>query len=137
MFKIILMTISASIVLILGIFHLIYTFWGKKLTPRSQVVQESMDQVSPWITKETTMWRAWIGFNASHSMGAILFGLVYSYLAVVHTEVLFNSEFMVSIGFAMLIGYLVLGKLYWFRIPFMGIIISLICYSASIIISFF
>src|SRR5438046_6957052 len=30
------------------------------------------------------MWRAWVGFNASHSMGAMLFGLVFAFLALAH-----------------------------------------------------
>jgi hypothetical protein len=36
-----------------------------------------MSQIAPVITKEATMWRCWVGFNASHSMGLILFGLVF------------------------------------------------------------
>ncbi len=28
-----------------------------------------MQQVSPVITRQTTMWKAWVGFNASHSYG--------------------------------------------------------------------
>ena len=78
----ILMVLSASIVLTLGVVHLVYTFWGPKLTPRDPALQISMSQISPVITKETTMWRAWVGFNASHSMGAILFGLVFGFLAL-------------------------------------------------------
>ena len=54
---------------------------GPKLTPRDPELQSSMSQIAPVITKETTMWRAWVGFNASHSVGAILFGLVFGFLA--------------------------------------------------------
>jgi hypothetical protein len=36
------------------------------------------------------MWKAWVGFNASHSYGAILFGLVYGYLASMSSEVVFT-----------------------------------------------
>jgi hypothetical protein len=45
-------------------------------------------------------------------MGAILFGLIYGLLAIVHSELL-----------------------YWFRIPFTGFAISLACYVASIVLS--
>ena len=85
------MVFSAGIILTLGVTHLIYTFWGTKLTPRDPASQISMSQISPVITKETTMWRAWVGFNASHSMGAILFGLIYSFLAIAHSKLLFQS----------------------------------------------
>jgi hypothetical protein len=51
----ILMVLSASILFTLGVVHLVYTFWGTKLTPRDPVLQISMSQISPVITKETTM----------------------------------------------------------------------------------
>jgi hypothetical protein len=50
------------------------------LIPRDHALQISMSQISPVIMKETTMWRCWVGFNTSHSMGLILFGLVVGYL---------------------------------------------------------
>ena len=101
----VLMIFSASIILILGILHLVYTFWGPKLTPRDAALQLSMSQISPVITKETTMWRAWVGFNASHSMGAILFGLIYGYLAIAQSQLLFHSPFLLIVGLAMLGGF--------------------------------
>lgn len=126
------MAISATIILALGTVHLIYTFWGTKLTPRDPALQMSMEQISPVITKETTMWRTWIGFNASHSMGAILFGLIYGFLALQHGSLLFNSPFLLIVGLLMLGGFFALGKLYWFSVPFRGISLALICYFISI-----
>lgn len=126
------MVFSAGIILTLGVIHLVYTFWGPKLAPRDPALQVSMSQISPVITKETTMWRAWVGFNASHSMGAILFGLIYGFLAIAHSQLLFRSPFLLIVGLAMLGGFFVLGKVYWFSVPFTGISISLACYVASI-----
>ena len=128
----VLMVVSAGIILALGVTHLAYTFWGSKLTPRDPALQVSMSHISPVITKETTMWRAWIGFNASHSMGLVLFGLIYSFLAIAHTKLLFQSPLLLVVGLAMLGGYLVLGKVYFFSVPFTGICISLASYVASI-----
>jgi hypothetical protein len=82
----ILMVFSASIVLTLGVLHLVSTFWGPSLTPRDPALEISMSQSSPVMTKETTMWRCWVGFNASHSLGLILFGLVFGYLALAHGQ---------------------------------------------------
>ena len=73
----ILMGLSAGVILVLGILHLVYTFFGPKLRPRDAELQSAMQAVSPVITTETTMWKAWVGFNASHSLGAILFGRRY------------------------------------------------------------
>ena len=135
MAAIILMVLSASIMCALGILHLVYTFWGSKLTPRDHALQVSMSRISPLITKETTMWRAWVGFNVSHSMGAILFGLVFGFLALAHGPLLFQSPFLLVVGLAMLGGFVVLGKVYWFSAPFRGISMSLACYVASIALS--
>lgn len=128
----VLMVVSASIILTLGVAHLFYTFWGPMLTPRDPALQVSMSRVSPVITKETTMWRAWVGFNASHSMAAMLFGLIYGFLAIAHSPLLFTSPFLLIVGLAMLGGFLALAKVYWFNVPFTSISISLGCYVASI-----
>ena len=131
----ILMSLSASIILTLGVVHLVYTFWGPKFSPRDPALQVSMSQISPVITKETTMWRTWVGLNASHSMGVILFGLVFGFLALAHGQLLFQSPFLLVVGLAMLVGLAVLGKVYWFSVPFTGVSISLACYVASIALS--
>ena len=131
----ILMVLSASILFTLGVVHLVYTFWGPKLTPRDPALQVSMSQISPVITKETTMWRAWVGFNVSHSMGLILFGLVFGFLTLAHGQLLFRSPFLLVVGLAFLVGFVVLCKFYFFRVPLMGISISLACYVASIALS--
>ena len=125
----ILMALSASISLTLGVVHLVYTFWGPLLTPRDPALQISMSQIAPVITKETTMWRCWVGFNVSHSMALILFGLVFGYLALAHGQLLFRSPFLLVVGLAMLGGFVVLSKVYFFSVPFVGVSISLACYA--------
>src|SRR5215469_16744069 len=90
----ILMVVSASIIFTLGVVHFVYTFWGPQLTPRDPALQISMSQISPVISKETTMWRCWVGFNFSHSLGLGLFGLVFGFLAVAHSQLLFQSPFL-------------------------------------------
>jgi hypothetical protein len=129
------MFLSASIIFTLGTAHFAYTFWGTNLTPRDPALQITMSQVSPVITKETTMWRCWVGFNASHSMGLILFGLVFGFLALAHTQLLFQSPFLLVVGLAMLGGLVVLCKIYFFSAPLTGVCISLACYLTGIVLS--
>ena len=125
---------SATIILLLGLVHLVYTFHGRKLHPRDADLETRLKQVSPVLTRETTMWRAWVGFNASHSFGAILFGAVYGYLAVVHSAFLFQSPFLLLLGLLLLAGYVFLGKLYWFSVPFRGIVLATVLYVAALIV---
>jgi hypothetical protein len=87
------------------------------------------------ITRETTMWRAWVGFNASHSYGAILFGAVYGYLSLAHSAFLFRSTSLLSLGLLLLGGYAFLGKRYWFSVPFRGILLATVFYVLGLIIN--
>ena len=137
MLAMILVATSAVIILVLGSAHLVYTFVGPKLSPRSSDLQSAMESSSLVLTKETTMWKAWIGFNASHSMGAILFGLIYGYLSLFQAELLFASAYLMIVGAAMLTGLLTLAKLYWFSAPFIGIAVSLLCFIGGIVATTF
>ena len=127
-----LLAASAAIILLLGILHLKITFRGDKLRPRDPALEERMREVSPHITRETTMWKTWIGFNASHSIGAILFGAVFGYLALAHAAFLFHSPFLLAIGFLTLAGYCFLGVRYWFSIPFRGIALATALYLGAL-----
>jgi hypothetical protein len=130
-----LMVLSASILLTLGAIHLAYTFWGTNLAPRDSALQVTMSRISPVLTEETTMWRCWMGFNASHSMGLILFGLIYGYLALAHDQLLFRSPFLLVVGLAMLACLIVICRLYFFRAPLIGVSISFVFYVVSIALS--
>ena len=125
---------SAGIVLTLGLIHLVYTFWGRKLHPRDETLTVRMKEVSPVISRDTTMWKTWIGFNASHSCSAILFGLLYGYFALCQSELLFHSPFLLTIGALFLAGYIVLAKVYWFSIPLGGIVLSAALYFGALIV---
>jgi hypothetical protein len=127
---------GAAIILALGLLHLFYTFGGNKFDPRDAALKQRMQEVPPVITRETTMWRAWIGFNASHSFGAMLFGLVYVYLPLAHAKMFFQSPFLIGAGMAMLAGLVALGRLYWFSIPSRGIIAATVLYVLGLVVHF-
>lgn len=124
---------SAAIVLLLGLAHLLFTFSGTKLWPRDRELQVRMQQVSPVITRQTTIWKAWIGFNATHSLGLILFGAVYGYLGLAHGDFLLASVFLVLLGLMLLLGYAVLAKSYFFRTPFRGVLLATFLYALGLI----
>lgn len=120
-------------ILLLGLVHLLYTFHGTKLHPRDPQLTAALKEASPVLTRQTTMWKAWVGFNASHSFGAILFGTVYGYLAVLHGPFLFQSQFLLGLGLLLLVGYVLLGKFYWFSIPFRGIVLATLLYIGGLV----
>jgi hypothetical protein len=129
-----LIAVSAAVILLLGLLHLLYTFHGPKLLPRDPELLARMREVSPVITRQTTMWKAWVGFNASHSFGAILFGVVYGYLSLLHAAFLFQSTFLLLLGLVLLLAYIFLAKSYWFSIPLRGLLLSTVLYTAALLI---
>jgi len=130
-----LMFISALIIGLLGLAHLDLTYRGPKLLPRDPGLKSLMEKAPLVITSQTSYWRAWIGFNASHSLGAIMFGLIYGYLALFQGGFLFGSWFFLTLGLAALVAYVVMAKLYWFRTPLVGISLSLLLYILSVVLS--
>jgi hypothetical protein len=126
---------SAAVILLLGLVHLLYTFRGPMLYPRDSDLTAKMMTVSPVISQETTMWRVWVGFNVSHSFGLILFGALYGYLAIRHRAFLFQSWFLLGLGFALLLGYAALAKLYWFSAPFRGVTLAAVLYFLGIVVN--
>jgi len=126
--------IASSIFLILGTIHLIYTFFTNKFLARDVEINEKMKSTSPILTKETTVWKAWIGFNASHSAGAIFIGLINIILVCQHFEVYQNSFNILLLDICTGIFYLFLAKKYWFKIPLVGILIATSCFIISMIL---
>lgn len=119
---------------ILGSIHLPYTFAGRKLYPHDEAVVAAMQSSTLNLTKETTIWKAWIGFNASHSYGAILFSAIYIPLTVFHFELIQQSLWFRWLPVLVGILYLVLAKQYWFRIPFTGILLATLCLGTAAVL---
>lgn len=126
------MVASAFILFALGLAHLAITFRGDKLHPRDPALVRTLDQTQLVITRETTLWRAWIGFNASHSFGAMLFGAIYGYLALAHPALLFSDWFLLGVGMSVLAGYAYLGRRYWFSVPYRSILLANALYVAAV-----
>lgn len=131
-----LMAASAGVLLLFGTAHLVFTFHGPKFDPRDPQLKVLMQQVSPVISRDTTMWKAWIGFNASHSYGAMLYGAVYGYLALWHPDFLFQSWFLLALGLVLLAGLVFLGHVYWFSTPYRGILFASALYLAALVLRF-
>jgi hypothetical protein len=88
----------------------------------------------PILTKEMTMWKAWISFNATHSTGAIFFGVVNFYLATNYFALLKSDHFFFLFGISTIGFYVWLAKKYWFRFIFTALLIVLICFVVSYIL---
>jgi hypothetical protein len=104
---------------------------SKGLSPRDPALREAMAKATVRITPNTTLWKAWVGFNFSHSLGAVLFGA--GILLVGRSQASFESQSQVFLPFAVVVSalYLMIGARYWFRTPIVGIALSTACFLTS------
>ena len=118
--------------LVLGTLHTLYTiadtFHPNRLVPNKPEVIAVMKATTLALTKETDMWRAWVGFNISHGVGLLFFSNIYLYLATAHITTLSGSIFLLSGAPLVALIYLILSKKYWFSIPVIGSTLGLLCF---------
>jgi hypothetical protein len=118
---------------VLGALHAIYTLLDlrnpRRLVPVDPSLAHAMANSSLRLScGGTDMWRAWIGFNFSHSLGLLLFAAL-SLWAGFRINTLPVGVILVLT----LVGciYLVLAALYWFRTPVISVAIGTGCFAAA------
>ena len=127
--------IGALPFIVLGLAHAVATPQtpadAKGLSPRDPGVRDAMAHDSVLLTRRTTLWLAWVGFNLSHSLGALLFGAVV--VLIGRSSASFEAQATVFLPLAVLVSatYLVLGVRYWFRTPIIGISLASVCFVVS------
>jgi hypothetical protein len=127
--------IGALPFIVLGLAHAVATPQtpadAKGLSPRDPAVRDAMAHDSVVLTRRTTLWLAWVGFNLSHSLGAILFGAVV--VLIGRSSASFEAQATVFLPLAVLVSatYLALGVRYWFRTPIIGISLASVCFVVS------
>lgn len=110
--------------LVLGLAHVVATPLvpgrPRGLSPADPRLAEEMTRTALRLTRRTDIWKAWVGFNLSHSLGLLLLGIVV--LLVGRTEAVFQREGPTFAPLALVVAavYLVLGLKYWFRTPIAG-----------------
>jgi len=128
---------GSLILLVLGSVHMFYTFFTNKFSSKNESLLPEMKKSSPILTNETTIWKAWIGFNASHSLGAMFIGVINFMIAANYFEAFLSNHFYYIFNIITILFYLILAKKYWFKVPFIGILLILICYLSVYIIILF
>jgi hypothetical protein len=107
------------------------TAQSKGLSPRDPALRETMTTATVLITRRTTLWLTWVGFNLSHSLGLLLLGTVV--LLVGRSQASFQTQAGLFLPVASVVSglYLLLAIRYWFRTPVVCIATALACFVAS------
>jgi len=133
----VLLILGGSISCVLGGLHAVFTLLDlrnpRRLVPVDPAVAQAMANSALKLSRGgTDMWRTWIGFNFTHSLGILLFGALAIW-AGTHVKTL-------PVGMLpalTLIGclYLVICLLYFFRTPAIGFAIVTACFAAALVLS--
>jgi hypothetical protein len=131
----VLLDLGGGIFVLFGLLHAIYTFLDigrpRRLVPDDPAVSDAMAGSRLRLARGgTTMWRAWVGFNFSHSLGAALFGVLCIFAGAVVGTIAVPGWMLFLLPAVGLI-YLVLAVLYWFRTPIAGIAVATVCLLAA------
>jgi hypothetical protein len=125
--------------ILLGAMHIIYTLIDIRLpsrfAPYKDEVRLSMLSSTLMVTRQTNMWRAWVGLNISHGLGTLFFGLTYFCIAEFDIELLTRVPPMLYLAPCMALCYVILSIKYWFNVPAIGASIGLACFVAGVVVS--
>ncbi len=127
---------GSLICFLLGSAHLFFTFFTDKFLAKNPEAVVAMQGTHPLLTRKTTMWKAWVGFNGSHSLGAIFLGIINIILATQYFHILEKSGSLLSLTFLTSLFYLFLAKKYWFNVPLNGIVLATCCFGVAIVLIF-
>ena len=103
----------------------------RSIVPDDPAVITAMQASKIRLTRgESTMWQGWVGFNFSHSMGALMLGAACFIVAACFRVFAFAPWVLLTLA-AISAVYLLLALRYWFRIPVAGTGIATACLTAA------
>jgi hypothetical protein len=123
-----LLGIAGLIYVVLGVLHAIFTLLDerhpRRLAPDDPAVFAAMQASKVRLSRgATTMWQAWISFNLTHSLAAILMGTA-CLIVMAHLGLFVFSPWALFALAAVSGIFALIGLRYWFGVPRAGTLIA-------------
>jgi hypothetical protein len=103
----------------------------KALSPSDPNMAESMARERVLLTSRVNMWQGWVGFNLSHSLGIVLFGVLVVLVGRTSASFQYNAAVLLPFAVAVCLAYLGIGLAYFFRTPIIGTCLALLLFSSA------
>lgn len=120
---------------LLGLAHAIATplqvGQARGLSPTDAGLAKAMSQTPVLLTPRTNMWLAWVGFNLSHSLGAVFFGTAVLLIGRSASSFTAQGGIFGPLAVVVSAAYLVLAIRYWFRTPIVACGVSVVLFVSS------
>jgi hypothetical protein len=127
----ILLTIAGAIFFLLGTLHGLLTLRDiaapRAFTPTDDAVRIAMQGTRLAFNPRANFWEAWLGFNLSHSFGAVMFGGALLFTAWRHAAAFDGSGPFQAVAVLISAAYFVTSLRFWFWGPTLGSGIALAC----------
>jgi hypothetical protein len=125
---------GSAIAALMGAFHLRGTLFTNALHPRNPKLAADMKASALIVTDKLNLWKSWIGFNATHSNGAIFAGVVNFYLAWRYFQVLQADLFFPLLTILIMGFYVWVAAKYWFKMVLIPLIVALLLFIVSFVL---
>jgi len=130
-----LLSIGGAIYGLLGALHAVYTLLDirdpRRIVPDDPLVISAMQTSKIRLTRgESTVWQGWVGFNLSHSLGALMLSAACFVVAACLRRFAFSPWVLLVLA-AVSALYLLLAAQYWFRIPILGTAVATACLAGA------
>lgn len=135
----ILIIIGSAIYVLLGLLHGFYTLQDtlrpRYLVPRDAELLAAMRDASARLNAEINLWRAWLGFNFSHSLGLLMFGGAFLYIGFFHFSWFAESTLLQFFVVLVSATYVILSLKFWFSRPAIFTGAATVCFVLAAILS--
>ena len=132
----VLVVLGASVFAVLGAAHGLLTLRDLTrpvaFTPADETVRFAMQGAKLALNPRANLWKAWLGFNLSHSLGLLVLGAGLLAVAVWHFDAFAGSRVLQGVSLAIAATYLTLSLRFWFWGPAVGSGVGLTCLLVAI-----
>jgi hypothetical protein len=130
---------GATVFILLGAAHVAGTLLDTArptfFAPNDERVLSVMDGTGlrframfPGTKDRPSMWRLWLGFNISHGLGALVFGVLLLAIAVHDFDLVRDIAIVRPLSVAVAATYVVLALRFWFYAPAVGVGLATGCF---------
>jgi hypothetical protein len=91
-----------------------------QFTPNDPALRLAMQQSGIAFHPEVNLWKAWLGFNLTHSLGLILFGGAFLYVGMFAPGAFHASRALQAVAVSASATYLVISIFFFFSGPAVG-----------------
>jgi hypothetical protein len=133
-----LVTLGGLVFLALGALHgavSLRDVWNPtNFTPTDPALRLAMQQSGIAFHPEVNLWKAWLGFNLTHSLGLVLFGGGFVYVGMFAPSAFAASRALQALAVSVSATYLVISIFFFFSRPAIGAAAGLLAFAMAILL---